>query len=224
MASSSSNSSNDIFVPPNITSLVTQLPQLDHPIIPALRTHDLLSIVETSEVCPSHFVIDNESKKPNFCYKFWISDMAEKMINLFWLGSLPLLLKRFSLLFMDRILHARRVWTHFANKFASNSRSRISHLKRQLHTLNQRSKNCSNYLLTAKSWADQLAAVGKNPSYHPFITPLEFCYKRSLNFIRRFFNAIAQFWALIECSCQDGPTWSQSGGFLHTKAKTTTLQ
>jgi hypothetical protein len=30
---------------------------------------------------------------------------------------------------------ARQVWTHLANIFASKSQSRISHLKRQLHTL-----------------------------------------------------------------------------------------
>jgi hypothetical protein len=65
------------------------------------------------------------------------------------------------------------------------SRSRIFLLKRQLQTLQQGTKNCTDYLHQAKSWANQLSAMGKpvddddlisfvinglNPAYNSFIT------------------------------------------------------
>lgn len=90
--------------------------------------------------------------------------------------------------------HARQVFIHLANKFAPQSRSHISHLKRQLQILSQELKSCSDYLLTAKSWANQLAAAGKpvddedlisyvvsgvNNAYHPFITALNLTTRES---------------------------------------------
>jgi transposase InsO family protein len=72
-----------------------------------------------------------------------------------------------------------------ATRYAPQSKSRITHLKRQLQTMRQDSRSCTNYLQTAKSWADQLAAMGKpvdeedlisfiisglNPSFNVFIT------------------------------------------------------
>ena len=40
---------------------------------------------------------------------------------------------------------AHQVWSLLANKFAPNSRTRISQLKRQLQTLNQGSQNISDW-------------------------------------------------------------------------------
>jgi hypothetical protein len=54
-----------------------------------------------------------------------------------------------------------QAWTILAAKFASQSKSRISHLKRQLQTLQQGTKTCIEYLNLAKQLADQLSAVGK---------------------------------------------------------------
>jgi hypothetical protein len=80
---------------------------------------------------------------------------------------------------------SRQVWDSLATRFASHSRSRISYLKKQLQTLQQGSKSCTEFLTQAKSWADQLRAVGKpvddddlisyimsglNPSYISFIS------------------------------------------------------
>lgn len=77
------------------------------------------------------------------------------------------------------------MWTALANRFASQSHSRIAHLKRQLQNLTQGSKTCSEHLQTAKSLANQLVVVGKplpkddlisyalnglNPSFNHFIT------------------------------------------------------
>lgn len=55
---------------------------------------------------------------------------------------------------------SRQVWSTLASRFASQSRSRISHIKRQLQNLKQGSMTYSYFLRAAKVWADQLAAVG----------------------------------------------------------------
>ncbi|XP_062173574.1 uncharacterized protein LOC133879040 [Alnus glutinosa] len=72
-----------------------------------------------------------------------------------------------------------------ANRFASQSKSRITQLKRQLQTIRQDTKTCAEYLQLAKGFADQLAIVGNpiddadlisfligglNSSFNPFIT------------------------------------------------------
>jgi hypothetical protein len=92
---------------------------------------------------------------------------------------------------------ACQVWTHLAKKFASNSHSRISHLKAQASTPYVKIRDPKIAQITcfvAKSWADQLAAVGKtvddedlisyvvgglNPSYHSFITSLSFATREA---------------------------------------------
>jgi hypothetical protein len=71
-----------------------------------------------------------------------------------------------------------------ATRFAAQSKSRISHLKRQLQRLQQGNKTCTEYLNQAKTWADELSAVGKlvedddlisyaingiNPIYNSFV-------------------------------------------------------
>ena len=56
---------------------------------------------------------------------------------------------------------SRLAKTYLASRFSDQSRSRISHMKRQLQSLQQGSMTCAEYLNQAKSWADQLAAVGK---------------------------------------------------------------
>ena len=77
------------------------------------------------------------------------------------------------------------VWSSLTTRYASQSKSCITHLKRQLQTLQQESRSCSEYLQLAKSWADPLAAANKpvdddylisyivsglNPSFNAFIT------------------------------------------------------
>jgi hypothetical protein len=51
-------------------------------------------------------------------------------------------------------------WNVLASWYAAQSRSHISHLKRQLQSVHQGSKFYTEYLQLAKQWADQLAAVG----------------------------------------------------------------
>jgi hypothetical protein len=89
---------------------------------------------------------------------------------------------------------SRQVWSALASRFASQSRSRISHIKRQLQNLKQGSMTCSDYLRAAKVWADQLAAVGQpiddedliafiigglNPTFNSFITSYVFATREN---------------------------------------------
>ncbi|WJZ98369.1 hypothetical protein VitviT2T_016897 [Vitis vinifera] len=86
------------------------------------------------------------------------------------------------------------VWQKKDTRFSSQSRSRISHLKRQLQTLTQGTKSCSEYLESAKTLADQLAAGGKpvddqdlisfllgglQSSYTPFFTSFNFASRET---------------------------------------------
>jgi hypothetical protein len=87
---------------------------------------------------------------------------------------------------------SKEVWDALANRFASHSSSRVSHLKRQLQSLHQGSKSCSEFLSSAKRWADQLAAIGKptddedlinsiisglNPTFNSFVTSISIATK-----------------------------------------------
>ena len=56
---------------------------------------------------------------------------------------------------------SNQVWDALQGKFSSTSRSRIALLKRQLQTITQGNKSCTNYLEEAKFLSDLLTAVGK---------------------------------------------------------------
>jgi hypothetical protein len=92
-----------------------------------------------------------------------------------------------------------QAWTTLAAKFASQSKSRISHLKRQLQTLQQGNKACTEFLNLAIQLADQLSTAGKpvedddlisyvigglNPTFNTFVTIHSFTTQdRELTFV-----------------------------------------
>jgi hypothetical protein len=86
---------------------------------------------------------------------------------------------------MYSVKTSHQAWTSLATRYASQSKSRVSHLKRQLQSLQQGNKTCTEYLKMAKESADELAAVGKpvedddlisfvvsglNPLFNTFVT------------------------------------------------------
>jgi hypothetical protein len=179
---------------PLITSAMPNSPQvvgikLDGPnymawvlqFMPIFRTHEVLGIVDGSEPCPPEFVCDSttNSKSVNPAYTLW--QKKDQLVLSWILSSLtPALMSS-----MYGLNTSRSAWTYLASRFSDQSRSRISHLKRQLQSLQQGSMTCTEYLNQAKSWADQLAAVGKpvddddlisfiisglNPLYNTFVT------------------------------------------------------
>jgi hypothetical protein len=145
-----------------------------------LRSNDLLGIVDGTESCPPKFLTDEEGECTlNPKYTIW--NKKDQFI-LSWINAT---LSENVLATVYGLNTSRQVWSALTSRFASQSRSRISHIKRQLQNLKQGSMTCSEYLRAAKVWADQLAAVGRpiddedlisfiisglNPIYNSFIT------------------------------------------------------
>ncbi|RVW58434.1 Retrovirus-related Pol polyprotein from transposon RE1 [Vitis vinifera] len=148
-------------------------------IVPVLKSHDLMGFVDGSEPCPSKSLDGSLNpayilwNKKDQCVLSWINaTLSDKVLASVY-----------------GITSAREVWSSLANKFASQSRTRVHHLKRKLQTLHQGSMKCTDFLEKAKLVSDELAAVGKpledddlmsyivsglNPSFNPFITSLSF--------------------------------------------------
>jgi hypothetical protein len=134
MASSSNNLSVTLQLPnfpkgfPKIENTTTYL-LWPSTVVPILKAHEVLGIVDDSETVPYLLSWINISLSPSV-----LSTICG--------------------------LHtSKKVWYALSTRFASQSRSRISHLKRQLQGLQQGSKSCIEYLRLAKSIGDQLAAI-----------------------------------------------------------------
>ncbi|KAA8540491.1 hypothetical protein F0562_024590 [Nyssa sinensis] len=126
------------------------------------------------------------------------------------------------------------VWNTLSNRFAPHSRSRISHLKRQLQTLNQSNKTCTDYLLTAKNWSNQLAVVGKpvdeedlisyvvgglNSAYHPFIKSLNFATRDSSITFDDFQTELLNYEQLLDLQQKSVPLDTNHIAFFTQKSK-----
>jgi hypothetical protein len=154
--------------------------------IPALKSHDLLSIVDGSEACPTQFLVDSTGKLTSDINPTYLVWQKKDQFILAWLNAT---LDEKVLSTVYGLTTSTQVWNALATRFAPQSRSRIIHLKRQLQTLQQGNKSCSDHLLTAKHLSDQLSAVAKpvdnenlisyivgglNPIFTTFITSLSF--------------------------------------------------
>jgi hypothetical protein len=160
---------------PNYLSWLTQF-------LPILRSQDSMGIVDGTEPCPPKFLLDAENKEiPNPAFAVW---QRKDQTILSWI-NITLSKKVLSTIY--GLETSRQVWAALANQFANQSKSRIANLKKQLQSLHQGSKSCSDYIQTAKECADQLAAAGKpipdedlitylsnglNPSYNGFISTI----------------------------------------------------
>ncbi|KAF5473053.1 hypothetical protein F2P56_009698 [Juglans regia] len=152
---------------------------------PILKSHNLLGFIDGSNLCPAVFVDDNAAKNEsvNPAYTSW---QSRDQLLLSWIISSisPALVA--SLYGLDSSFLA---WQSLVACFASQSKFRISHLKRQLQNLQQGFLTCASYLAEAKFLADQLSAVGKpvddddlisfiigglNPTFTQFITSYSF--------------------------------------------------
>jgi len=123
---------------------------------PILRSNDLLDIVDGSEPCPQPTLTDDQDKEiPNPEFHLW--NKKDQCI-LSWINVTR---SENLLSTVYRLNTSRQVWTVIGSRFASQSRSHISHLKKQLQNLHQGAKSCSEYVRNAKIWSDELAAVGK---------------------------------------------------------------
>jgi hypothetical protein len=125
--------------------------------IPILKSHNLLGFIDSSNLCPAMFVGDNAAKNKfvNPAHTNW---QSRDQLLLSWIISSisPALVA--SLYGLDSSFLA---WQSRAARFASQSKSHISHLKHQLQNLQQGSLTCASYLAETKFLADQLFAIGK---------------------------------------------------------------
>ncbi|XP_059458361.1 uncharacterized protein LOC132187954 [Corylus avellana] len=186
MASSSIPS----FIPPNTTqNLLIKLESGNYTswltqINPILRTHDLMGFVDESESCPPKTITDEAGKEiPNPEFPTWNKK------DQYLLSIITASLSEKVLATVYGLNTSHQAWTALATKFASKSKSRISHLKKQLQGLSQGPKACADYMQSAKVLEDQLNAVGNpipdeelissilnglNPSFTHFITTYSF--------------------------------------------------
>jgi hypothetical protein len=180
------------FVIPNITSLVSVKLEGHNYLnwttqfIPALKSHDLLSIVDGSEVCPTQFLVDSTGKLTSDINPTYLVWQKNDQFILAWLNAT---LDEKVLSSVYGLTTSTQVWNALATRFAPQSHSTIINLKRQLQTLQQGNKSCSDHLLTGKHLSDQLSAVAKlidnedlisyivgglNPIFTTFITSISF--------------------------------------------------
>jgi transposase InsO family protein len=213
MASSSSTVTTYIF--PNLTPSVSL--KLEGPnyitwsftIIPILKSHELMGIVDGSEPCPSQFLppTPNKEETLNPAYSLWVKK------DQFILSWLNITLSENVLSTIYGLQTSHQVWKFLATKFASPSRTRIAQLRRQLQTLQQGSKSCAEYVNFAKLLAHQLSTVGKaidddelityilgglNPSFNPFVVSLSLGTRDSSLTVEDFNTELQSIEQLIE--------------------------
>jgi hypothetical protein len=178
------------FVPPNIGQLMTF--KLEGPnyitwsnqVTPILKTNDLMGFVDGSEPCPPKYVLDDQGKATTTLSSTFLLWTKKDQFVLSWLNA-TLTEKVMSTTF--GVTSAQQLWDSLSSCFASHSKTRISHLQRQLQSLHQGSKGCSEYIEAAKQFSAQLAAVGQrvaedaligyvvgglHPSFNPMVTSL----------------------------------------------------
>jgi hypothetical protein len=105
---------------------------------PILRGNDLQGLVDGSDYCPPQFINNDEGNRiTNPAYVTW---QRKDQLLLSWIISCltPSIVSS-----MYGVNTSFQAWTTLATKFASQSKSRISHLRRQLQTLQQGSKTCT---------------------------------------------------------------------------------
>jgi len=213
MASSSSTVTTYIF--PNLTPLVSL--KLEGPnyipwsftIIPILKSHELMGIVDGSEPCPSQFLPPTPDKEGALdpAYSLWVKK------DQFILSWLNITLSENVLSAIYGLQTSHQVWKFLATKFASPSCTRIAQLRRQLQTLQQGSKSCAEYVNFAKLLAHQLSTVDKaidddelityilgglNPSFNPFMVSLSLATRDSSFTVEDFNTELQSIEQLIE--------------------------
>jgi hypothetical protein len=149
-----------------------------------------MGLADGSEPYPPKFITTLETNEQvlNSAYVLW--QKRDQHLHSWILCSLkPALISS-----MYELNTSHQAWGALAERFVSQSRSHISYLKRQLQTLQQGSKSCTEYIRQAKQWADQLAAAGKpvaeddlisylisglNPIFNSFITAFSFANRNT---------------------------------------------
>jgi len=145
LSMASSSASPPSFIPPNIGQLMTL--KLEGPkyitwsnqVIPILKTNDLMGFVDGSEPCPPKYVLDAQGQATTTLGPNFLLCTKKDQFVLSWLNA-SLSEKVMSTTF--GVTSAKEVWDSLSSRFASHSKTQISHLQRQLQSLHQGSKSC----------------------------------------------------------------------------------
>ena len=147
---------------------------------PILHGNDLLGLIEGTDLCPIQFLSDEGNIQTlNPTYIAW--QKKDQLLPSWIIFSLsPSLVS--SVYGLDT---SHQAWTSLAARYAYESKSRVSHLKQQLQSLQQGSKTCTKYMKLAKELVDELATMkkpvedddlisfvvsGLNPLFNTFVT------------------------------------------------------
>jgi hypothetical protein len=98
-----------------------------------MNTHELMGFVDGSEPCPPKYVLDEIGKvtttvnldcslwqkKDQYLFSWFNTTMSDCMLSSLY-----------------GLKMARQVWTTLATRYTSQSKARVSYMKRQLQTLN----------------------------------------------------------------------------------------
>jgi hypothetical protein len=194
MASSSSSASPSLntssFILPNCTQILAvklegrNYPQWLSIFEPILRSNEMEGFVDGTKSCPQKFLTNEQSQSIlNPKYSLWIK---KDQHLLSWINA-TLSEKVLSTIY--GLKTSRQVWVALATRFASQSHSHISHIKKQLLNMRQGSQSCSEYLQSVKNWFDQPAVIGKplddkdlmsfivsdlDPKFNSFVTSFSF--------------------------------------------------
>jgi hypothetical protein len=200
MASTNISPTPALILPPSTTTVFVKLDGSHNYLawkmqfLNLLRGHDLVGFIDGTETCPpknldsgllnSAYIV--WQKKDVYLLRWILASLFEKLVSTVY-----------------GMETSQQVWSALQTRFSSQSRSRISHLKRQLQALTQGTKSCSEYLENAKHLTNQLAAPGKPvddqdlisfllsglPStYTPFVTSFNFA-SRDIDFTFEDFQA-----------------------------------
>ena len=116
-----------------------------------------MDLVEGIEPCPPKLITDDEGKSvSNPKYLNWNKN------DQYLLSIITYSISEKVLAIVYGLNTSHQAWTALATKFASKSKSRISHLKKQLQNLSYGPNSCPDYIQAAKTLANQLGAA-RNP-------------------------------------------------------------
>jgi len=109
--------------------------------------YDLQDLLDGIDPCPPKLIANaaGDAQIPNPAYVSWLR-RDQQLLNLIICSLAPSLVPS-----MYGLNTSRVAWSNLATRFATQSRSRISHLKRQLQSLQQGNKTCTEYLNQAKA-------------------------------------------------------------------------
>jgi hypothetical protein len=128
-------------------------------VLPAIRAAQLEGFLDGSKKAPEkNLEIEKDSKKltvPNPDYAVW------RVCDQHVLTDLVTSLSREVLAGVASNATAATMWVAISRSFASQSRSRVLHLRNQLMAMRKGDMSIASYFLTMRGYADEMAAVEK---------------------------------------------------------------